>query len=60
MRRIRVDGIEYRVNLKYATLVRSFQILEGRNKGDALTGRTIRDIIGTRYDYELGIDQEPD
>ena len=60
MRRIRVDGTEYRINLKYATLVRSFTILEGNNKGDALTGRTIRDVIGTRYDYELGIEQDPD
>ena len=60
MRTIRVDGIEYRVNLKYATLVRSFTILEGNNKGDALTGRTVRDIIGTRYDYELGIEQDED
>ena len=60
MRTLRVDGINYHVNLKYATLVRSFQILEGNNKGDALTGRTIRDIIGTRYDYELGIEQDPD
>lgn len=60
MRTIRVDGVEYHVNLKYATLVRSFTILEGRNKGDALTGRTIRDIIGTRYDYELAIEQDED
>lgn len=60
MRTIRVDGIEYRVNLKYATLVRSFTILEGNNKGDALTGRTVRDIIGTRYDYELAIEQDED
>lgn len=60
MRTIRVDGIEYHVNLKYATLVRSFTILEGNNKGDALTGRTVRDIIGTRYDYELAIEQDED
>lgn len=60
MRTLRVDGLEYRVNLKYATLLRSFQIMEGRNKGDALTGRTIRDIIGTRYDYELAIEQDPE
>lgn len=60
MRRIIVDGVEYRVNLKYATLVRSFTIKEGDNQGDALTGRVIRDILGTVYDYELAIEQDPD
>lgn len=60
MRRIRIDGVEYRVNLKYASLVRSFSIMEGQNQGEALTGRTIRDVIGTRYEYELGIEQDPD
>ena len=60
MRRITVDGIDYRVNLKYATLVRSFALKEGNNQGDALTGRVIRDVLGTVYDYEIGIEQDPD
>lgn len=60
MRRITVDGVEYRVNLKYATLNRSFSILEGDNKGSTLIGRTIRDILGTCYDYTLAIEQDPD
>lgn len=60
MRYITVDNVEYKVNLKYATLGRNFSLLEGDYGGQVLTGRTKRDIIGTKYGYELGIEQDPD
>lgn len=59
MRYIVVDHVEYKVNLKYATLSRSFSLLEGDNGGQVLTGKTKRDILGTMYSYELGIEQDP-
>jgi len=53
-----VDDVSYRVHVIFPTLVNSFEIMEGPNSGTAQTGREIRDIIGTRYDYEM--DVEPD
>lgn len=58
MQNIVVDGVEYRVRVVYESLSRSFSIVEGPNGGTAITARTIRDIIGTKYDYEMRI--EPD
>ena len=60
MRYITVDGVEYKVNLKYASLGRSFSLHEGDHGGEVLTGRTKRDILGTSYGYELAIEQDPD
>lgn len=60
MRYITVDGVEYKVNLKYASLGRSFSLHEGDQGGEVLTGRTKRDILGTKYGYELAIEQDPD
>ena len=60
MRYITVDNIEYKVNLVYASLVRKFSILEGDNSGSTIIGRQRRDIIGTTYEYELAIEQDPD
>lgn len=58
MQNIVVDGVEYRVRVVYESLSRSFSIVEGPNGGTAITARTIRDIIGTKYDYEMRV--EPD
>lgn len=58
MQNIVVDGVEYRVRIVYESMSRSFSIVEGPNGGTAITARTIRDIIGTKYDYEMRI--EPD
>lgn len=55
---INVDGTEYRVQIIYPTLTNEFSIIEGPNSGTAQTGREIRDIIGTKYNYALNI--EPD
>lgn len=58
MQNIVVDGVEYRVRVVYESLSRSFSIVEGPNGGTAITARTIRDIIGTKYEYEMRV--EPD
>lgn len=58
MQNIVVDGVEYRVRVVYESMSRSFSIVEGPNGGTAITARTIRDIIGTKYDYEMRV--EPD
>lgn len=33
--------------------------MEGPNGGTAITARTIRDIIGTKYAYEMNIEPDP-
>lgn len=56
---ITIDGIDYNIRLKYETLRRAFEINEGQNSGNALDGTLIRDIIGTRYNYEIDIEPDP-
>lgn len=46
-----VDGKKY--NVLVTGLKRSFQVLDGENAERALSGRMIRDIIGTFYNYEM-------
>lgn len=52
---ITIDGNYYHVGIKYPELKRSFEIKEGSNSGEAITGRKIRDIKGTFYSYEMTI-----
>lgn len=55
---IKLDGIYYRVKVTFKSLKRSFSLMEGNNKGVALSARTIRDILGTQYSYSMNV--EPD
>lgn len=56
--RLTMDGTVYRVKIVYDTLVRAFSLIEGTNADDMLSGRYERDLIGTKFDYQMGI--EPD
>lgn len=51
-----VDGIAYNVVVPQGGLTRSFEVLDGQNAGRLLSGRMVRDIIGTYYNYELQIE----
>ena len=57
--RIKVDGLTYRVLVEYDSLKRSFELLEGNNSGLAISGRTIRDVLGTNYKYEMTVRADP-
>lgn len=57
--RITVDNVTYRVLVEYDTLKRSFDLMEGSNSGTAITGRSIRDIIGTAYTYSMTVLADP-
>ena len=59
MKNLNIDGTEYRVRLVYGSLKRSFTITEGPNSGVAITGRNIRDIIGTSYSYSVEVEPDP-
>lgn len=57
---ITIDNVTYDVFIKYGSWKRTFEIREGTNTGEALSGRRIRDILGTTYAYELTILPNPD
>lgn len=57
--KITVDGVQYDVGLVFDSLSRSFEIMDGINAGTAINGKSIRDIIGTRYSYQLQIEPMP-
>lgn len=59
MQNVIVDGIEYRVRVVYGSLTRSFELREGPNSGTAVTGKMIRDILGTGYTYTMDIEPDP-
>lgn len=52
----KVDGIAYNVLVPDGGLKRSAAVLDGDNVGRTKSGRIIRDIIGTYYNYTLQID----
>lgn len=59
MQSIVIDNVVYRVRVVYESLSRSFSIAEGPNSGTAITARAIRDIVGTKYAYEMQIEPDP-
>ena len=54
-----LDGQEYRVRVVYPSLTREFELLEGPNAGQMLSGRQERDLLGTGYSYEMTIQPDP-
>lgn len=54
-----MDGRTYRVRTVYTTLMRSWELIEGPNAGDMLSGRHERDLIGTRYTYSMQVQPDP-
>lgn len=51
---LKINGQSFGVSV--TSLQRKASILDGDNAGRAKSGRMIRDIIGTYYNYTLGID----
>lgn len=58
--RLTVDGTTYRVRIVYNTIVRAFELSEGPNAGDMLSGRYERDLRGTKYNYQMAIEPDPE
>ena len=54
-----MDGVTYRVRLPYPGMTRSFSLVEGQNKGVAISQRKIRDLKGTGYTYTLAVEPDP-
>lgn len=56
---ILMDGITYRLNVRYETLGRNFRLDEGQNAGKMLSGDYTRDLMGTYYDYSMAVEPDP-
>lgn len=59
MRGITMDGRTYRVRVVYNTLTRSFDLRSGVNEDYMLSGRHERDLLGTDYIYQMGVEPDP-
>lgn len=59
MQGIKLDGVFYDVNVAPASVERAFALVEGNNGGATLTGRTIRDVLGSKYDFKLQFEPNP-
>lgn len=57
--KLTVDGVEYNVRLKYETLSRAFALVEGDNAGESISARLLRDVLGTKYTYQIDIEPDP-
>lgn len=51
-----VDNVYYNVAVTFDSMERSFELIEGTNGGTAITGRAIRDILGTSYSYSMNVE----
>ena len=56
---LNMDGTTYRVRIVYDTLIRTFELLEGVNAGEMLSGRHERDLLGTGYTYQMQVEPDP-
>lgn len=56
---LNMDGTTYHVRIVYDTLVRAFELMEGVNAGEMISGRHERDLLGTGYTYQMQVEPDP-
>ena len=59
MMTIVMDGVTYRLQVRYETLGRSFHLDDGENADYMLSGLYQRDLLGTYYDYTMEVEPDP-
>ncbi len=52
---IKLNGIEFDADVAISTYNRSFNVLDGDNAGRVLSGRMIRDVIGTYLGHKITV-----
>lgn len=52
---IKINGIEFDADVAISKYTRSFSVLDGDNAGRVMTGRMIRDIIGTYLGHKITV-----
>lgn len=59
MNGVKLDGKLYYVRKVFNTLEQSFELIEGPNADTMLSGRKERDLLGTEYTYQFGVERDP-
>ena len=54
-----MDGVTYRLRVRYETLGRNFHLDDGENADYMLSGLYQRDLLGTYYDYTMEVEPDP-
>lgn len=52
---IKLNGVEFDADVAISAYNRSFNVLDGENAGRVMTGRMIRDIIGTYIGHKIKV-----
>lgn len=52
---IKLNGIEFDADVAISKYTRNFNVLDGDNAGRVMTGRMVRDIIGTYIGHQLTV-----
>lgn len=52
---IKLNGVEFDADVAISSYNRSFNVLDGPNAGRVMTGRMVRDIIGTYIGHKLTV-----
>ena len=52
---IKLNGIEFDANVAIAAYNRNFNVLDGENAGRVMSGRMVRDIIGTYVGHKITV-----
>lgn len=52
---IRLNGVEFDAEVAISAYNRNFNVLDGENAGRVMTGRMVRDVIGTYIGHKLTV-----
>ena len=52
---IKLNGIEFDADVAISVYTRNFNVLDGDNAGRVMTGRMVRDIIGTYIGHQMTV-----
>lgn len=52
---IKLNGVEFDADVAISSYQRNFNVLDGDNAGRVMTGRMVRDIIGTYIGHKLTV-----
>jgi len=52
---IKLNGVEFDADVAIATYNRNFNVLDGENAGRVMSGRMVRDIIGTYVGHKITV-----
>ena len=57
---IKINGVSFDVNVAISAYSRNFNVLDGENAGRTLSGRMVRDVIGTYIGHNVTVFRKGD